>query len=58
MHGMANGIIFSISVLTGEDPKFLDPPDIFLCDIETIDKFNKGSIIVGNTTKSDQNETD
>ena len=30
MHGMANGMIFSKSVLTGKDPKYLDAPDRWL----------------------------
>jgi len=50
MHGMANGLIVAMSTLTGEDPKFLEPPDIFLCDIEALDKFNKSGIIVENNT--------
>lgn len=32
MHGMANGIIFALSVMTNEDPHFLDAPEKWLCD--------------------------
>jgi hypothetical protein len=48
MHGMANGIIFSLSVLTGEDPKFLDAPDMFSCDVKDLDKFNQSSTVIDN----------
>jgi len=59
MHGMANGMIFAMSVLTGDDPEFLDPPENFLCDLNSLDKFNKSSIIVDtNTTSSKDDETD
>jgi len=50
MHGMANGLIVAISVLTGEDPEFIDAPESFLCDLEVLDKFNKSGIIVENNT--------
>lgn len=51
MHGMANGMILAISVLTGEEPKFLEAPDMFISDIEVLDKFNNSSIIVANNIK-------
>jgi len=51
MHGMANGLIVAISVLTGKEPEFLDPPTTFLCDIKILDKFNKSGIIVDNLTE-------
>ena len=46
MHGMANGIIFAMSVLTGEDPEYLDPPDVFLCELEELEKFIKASTVL------------
>lgn len=55
MHGMANGMIFAISVITGEEPEYLERPDIFECELKELDKFNNSSIIV--KTK-DKNETD
>ena len=56
MFGMANGIIFSLSVLTGEEPEYLSRPDIFDCELEELDKFNKSCIIVDNM--KDNDETD
>ena len=35
LHGMANGIIFAISVINGEDPEYLSAPEKFLEDIKT-----------------------
>jgi hypothetical protein len=32
MHGLANGLILGLSLLTGEDPQFLTAPDKWLCD--------------------------
>ncbi len=32
MHGMANGMILAQSLLTGQEPGFLDAPDEWLCD--------------------------
>ena len=58
MFGMANGIIFSISVLTGEEPKFLEKPDFFITEIKELDKFNNSSIIVANNKTGTTDETD
>lgn len=33
MHGMANGLICALSVLTDKDPKYLDAPDKWICDL-------------------------
>jgi len=46
MHGMANGLIVALSVLNGKEPKFLEAPETFLCQLEELDKFNKSGIIV------------
>ncbi|MCP3685372.1 MAG: hypothetical protein GY861_22200 [bacterium] len=32
MHGMANGMIFSLAVLTEEDPQYVKAPNTWLCD--------------------------
>ena len=56
MHGMANGMLVAMSVLTGESPKFKDAPDMFLDDLKTLDKFNNSCKIVGNAKKSNQDE--
>ena len=31
-YGMANGMIFALSVMTGEDPEYIHAPDEWLCD--------------------------
>jgi hypothetical protein len=46
LHGMANGMIFAMSLLTDKDPEFLDAPSVFLSDLETLDKLQKSGIIV------------
>lgn len=51
MHGIANGLIVAMSVLSGEEPKFLEAPDTFLCDLKALDKFNESGIIVENNTE-------
>ena len=56
MFGMANGIIFSLSVLTGKEPEYLSRPDMFDCELDELDKFNNSSIIVDNM--KDNDETD
>jgi hypothetical protein len=33
MHGMANGMIYSLSVITGDSPEFLTAPEVWLCDM-------------------------
>ena len=33
MHGMANGMIFSLSVMKDENPKYLEAPEKWLKDI-------------------------
>lgn len=33
MHGMANGMIFALSVIEGTSPTYLDAPDEWLCDL-------------------------
>ena len=59
MHGMANGLIVAMAVLTGEEPKYLEPPETFLCELLELDKFNKSGIIVDiNNESGKQNETD
>jgi len=32
MHGMANGLICARSVITGEEPKYIETPEVWLCD--------------------------
>jgi hypothetical protein len=34
MHGMANGMIFALSCLKGEEPQYLKEPDVWLDDIK------------------------
>ena len=58
MHGLLNGMILSLSVLTGEDPEFLDAPETWLCDYDKLDKFNKSGIIVTKNQPTEQDETD
>jgi len=57
LHGMANGIIFALSVLTDDDdPDFLTLTGIYLNDYKMVDKFNNSCIIVNKSR--DDNETD
>ena len=37
MHGMANGMIFAMSLLTKEEPKYLEAPAEWLCDKKIIE---------------------
>lgn len=34
MQGMANGMIFALSLFDGGEPKYLDAPDVWLKDID------------------------
>lgn len=34
MHGMANGMLLSLSVISGEEPQFMEAPDKWLDDVE------------------------
>ncbi len=45
LHGMANGLIYAKSLLTGEDPKYLDPPAFYKVDLKILDKLSKGAKI-------------
>jgi len=38
MHGMANGIIFALSMFDDKPPQYLDAPDVWLKDIPNDDK--------------------
>ena len=51
--GMTNGMIFALSVLTDNSPEYFNAPDMFLNDIEKLDKFNNSSIIVINEEDND-----
>lgn len=50
MQGMANGLILAKSVITNETPEYVDAPDIWLDDINFIDKLVKSGIIVEKPT--------
>jgi len=34
MHGMANGLICALATIEGKEPKYLNPPEKWLCDNE------------------------
>jgi len=34
MHGLANGMIFALALMEDKDPEFLNPPEVWLSDIE------------------------
>lgn len=38
MHGMANGLICALAILTGKELKYLDAPDKWLCDFPSPNK--------------------
>jgi hypothetical protein len=38
MHGMANGMIFMLSVIFGEEPHYKDAPHKWRCDDEEVEK--------------------
>ena len=56
MFGMANGMILSLAVMTGDTPAYLDKPNMFDCELKELDKFNKSCTIVDNM--KDKDETD
>jgi hypothetical protein len=33
MHGMANGMIFALSLFDNKRPEYIEAPDVWLCDI-------------------------
>ncbi len=35
MHGLANGMICALAIVTDEDPKYLSAPEEWLCDKES-----------------------
>jgi len=41
MHGMTNGIIFALSVITDKEPVYLDAPDTWVEDTINFDKLPK-----------------
>jgi len=51
MHGMANGMIFALSLFQKGDPEYLEAPDVWISDIkdevdkEIIDNIGKGIAI-------------
>lgn len=38
MHGMANGMIFALSLFDNKPPEYLEAPELWLCDIPNTDK--------------------
>ena len=38
MHGMANGMIFALSLFDNKRPEYLEAPEVWLCDIPNNDK--------------------
>lgn len=32
MHGMANGLICALAIVEGKEPRYLNPPETWLCD--------------------------
>lgn len=46
MHGMLNGMIFSLSMFTDEEPDYRDAPEIFSCEAELLEKFNNSKIVI------------
>ncbi len=38
MHGMANGMIFALSLFDDKSPEYLKAPDVWLCDLPNNDK--------------------
>ena len=37
MHGMANGLICALATVKGEEPKYMDAPESWLCDTELVE---------------------
>lgn len=33
MHGMANGLICALATMEDKEPEYLNPPEIWICDI-------------------------
>lgn len=48
MRGMANGMLLAKSLLDGQDPEYIDSPEMYLRDIEMLDKFNQSSVVLKN----------
>ena len=38
MHGMANGMIFALSLFDNKSPEYLKAPEVWLCDIPNNNK--------------------
>ncbi len=38
MHGMANGMIFALSLFDDKNPEYLEAPEVWLCDIPNTDR--------------------
>lgn len=43
--GLANGLILALATILNENPNYLDAPEVFLRDLEMIDKINKGAVL-------------
>ena len=49
--GMANGMIFALAVMEDTaEVDYLDAPEMFIKDLELLDKFNESPIIVSKPT--------
>jgi len=46
MYGMLIGMLCSRSVFSDADPEYPDPPDKWIVDLDTLNKFNKSGAVL------------
>jgi len=44
MHGMANGMIFALSLFEAGTPDYLEAPEVWLCDLPQPEKISASSV--------------
>ncbi len=46
-HGMLNGMILAQALMMGmTEPEFVDPPKVWLCDFDRLEKFNNSGVVI------------
>jgi hypothetical protein len=46
--GMANGMLYALSLMTGEEPKYVEAPAVWIKDLKRLDEFNESGAVIKN----------
>lgn len=50
LHGMANGMIFALSLMQDSEPYYINPPDFYQSELDALDQLNKDGVFLKRET--------